>query len=286
MLNRRSFALGAAALLAAPAPTVAQPEDRVVSRSDAGRSVTPEAIATTYNNFFEFGSHKQIWRAAQALPSRPWEIKVDGLVEQPFMIAIDDLLKRVVLEDRIYRLRCVEAWAATIPWTGFPMRALLDIAKPLGSAKYVRFETFRDPSIAVGQRQFWYPWPYVEGIAIDEAANDLAFVVTGAYGKPLPPQMGSPIRLALPWKYGFKSIKSIVRVTFAEQRPKSFWETVEPDEYGFWANVNPSIPHPRWSQATERLLDDGRRVPTLIFNGYGEWVAGLYSSRSGERLFM
>ena len=173
----------------------------------------------------------------------------------------------------------------TIPWSGFPMAKLVELAKPLSSAKYVRMETFHDPKIAPGQRQTWYPWPYVEGLTIEEATNELAFMVTGAYGKPAPKQMGAPIRLAVPWKYGFKSIKSIVRVSFTDKRPKSLWEQLQASEYGFWANVNPAVAHPRWSQANEEVLGKGERVPTLIWNGYGDYVAQLYTGLEKERLF-
>jgi methionine sulfoxide reductase catalytic subunit len=172
-----------------------------------------------------------------------------------------------------------------VPWRGFPMAALVDFAKPLGSAKYVQMETFLDPKTAPGQKEFWYPWPYVEGVTIAEAGNELAFLVTGMYGKPIPKQDGAPLRLVLPWKYGFKSVKSIVHFSFIEKRPVSFWETVQGSEYGFWANVNPEVPHPRWSQATERVLGTNERVPTLKWNGYGEFVAHLYDGLEKERLF-
>ena len=185
------------------------------------------------------------------------------MVEKPQEIDIDDLLKKVQLEERLYRLRCVEAWSMAIPWSGFPMAKLVELAKPLSSAKYVRMETFHDPKIAPGQRQTWYPWPYVEGLTIAEATNELAFMVTGAYGKPVPKQMGAPIRLAVPWKYGFKSVKSIVRFTFTDQRPKSYWKSLQGGEYGFWANVNPEVSHPRWSQATEEVIGTSERRPTL-----------------------
>jgi sulfoxide reductase catalytic subunit YedY len=173
-----------------------------------------------------------------------------------------------------------------VPWTGFPMKAFLDLAKPLGSAKYLQMQTFLNKSVAPGQRQVWYPWPYTEGLTIPEAANDLSFLVTGVYGKPLGNQFGAPLRLAVPWKYGFKSAKSLVRFSFTEERPKSFWEALQPSEYGFWANVNPNVPHPRWSQATERILGTDEQRPTVIFNGYGEYVADLYSGLEGERLFV
>jgi len=250
------------------------------------RAVTPEAINSHYNNFYEFGSTKQIAEAAEALKTRPWSVKIEGLVETPREIAIDDLLKIMPLEERLYRHRCVEAWSMAIPWTGFPLRALMNFAKPLSGAKYVRMETFKDPKIAPGQRQFWYPWPYVEGLTIEEAAHDLAFMVTGAYGKPLGKSFGAPLRLATPWKYGFKSVKSIVRIAFVAERPKTFWEALGPTEYGFWANVNPEVPHPRWSQASEEVIGTGERRPTQLFNGYAAEVADLYKGLGQERLFM
>ena len=202
--------------------------------------MTDEKINTNYNNFYEFGSTKQIARAAQALKLRPWQIKLDGMVEKEQVIDIDDLLKKMPIEERLYRMRCVEAWSMSVPWSGFPMAKLVEMAKPLSSAKYVRMETFNDPSTAPGQRQRWHPWPYVEGLTIAEATNELTFMVTGAYGKPVPKQMGAPIRLAAPWKYGFKSVKSIVRFTFTDQRPKIVLGGAAGAEYGFWANVNPA----------------------------------------------
>ena len=251
------------------------------------RDLTEEKVAVTYNNFYEFGSSKNIWQSAQALRIRPWEIRIDGMVEQERTVGIDDLLKALPLEERVYRFRCVEAWAMTVPWTGIPMRRFVEFAKPLSGAKYIRMETFKNPEVASGQRAGWYPWPYVEGLALDEATNELALLGTGVYGKPMPRQMGAPIRLVVPWKYGFKNIKSIVRFTFTDQRPKSFWEELQNAEYGFWANVNPKVPHPRWSQATEELIGQGgKRVPTQLFNGYGEFVADLYTAREKENLWM
>ncbi len=255
-------------------------------RYRGGRPMTSEELATTYNNFFEFGSHKRISRAAQRLRIRPWTVTIDGLVERPFTIAIDDLLKKMPLEERVYRHRCVEAWSMVVPWGGFPLAALVDLAQPLSSAKYLRMETFLDPKMAPGQKQSWYPWPYIEGLTLAEARNELAFMVTGIYGKPVPPQNGAPLRLAVPWKYGFKSTKSIVRFSFTDKRPVSFWEKIQAKEYGFWANVNPQVPHPRWSQAMERVLGTSGKVPTQLYNGYGEFVAGLYKNLKGERLFM
>ena len=249
------------------------------------RPLTEELLAISYNNFYEFGSHKGIFRAAQALVTDPWTIGIDGAVEKPFEIGFEDLLQKVALEERLYRHRCVEAWAMAVPWTGFPLKALVDLARPLGKARYVRFQTFQNPEIAPGHREAYYPWPYTEGITVAEATNELAFLVTGAYGKTLPKQMGAPLRLALPWKYGFKSIKSIVRLSFLENRPKSFWEALQPREYGFWANVNPDVPHPRWSQAREKMLGTGKMIPTRLFNGYGAFVADLYKGLEGERLY-
>lgn len=253
------------------------------------RAITDEKVNGQYNNFYEFGMEKEIWRAAQKLPTRPWLIKIDGLVEKPFDIAIDELLAKVKLEERIYRHRCVEAWSMVVPWTGFPLKRLVEIAKPNSNAKYLRFETFNMPEVAVGQKDGLFtsfPWPYIEGVTMAEAMNDLPLMVTGAYGKPLPNSMGAPLRLHLPWKYGFKSIKGIVKVSFVAERPVSFWEHLGPEEYGFWANVNPEVSHPRWSQASEEVLGTGERVPTRLYNGYGEQVASLYMGLESEKLFM
>jgi methionine sulfoxide reductase catalytic subunit len=224
------------------------------------RPVTDEKINTNYNNFYEFSSTKSVTRAAQALKLRPWTVKLDGMVEKEQTLDIDDLIKTVTLEERLYRHRCVEAWSMAIPWSGFPMAKLVEMAKPLSSAKYVRMETFLDKAMAPEQRKTYYPWPYIEGLTIAEATNELTFLVTGAYGKPVPKQMGAPIRLAVPWKYGFKSIKSIVRFTFTDKQPKGLWEELQPREYGFWANVNPQVSHPRWSQASEEVIGTGERL--------------------------
>ena len=250
------------------------------------RPLTPEEVATTYNNFYEFGSSKGIWkRARDNLRIRPWTVHLDGDVEQPIEIGFDDLVRKMGVEERLYRHRCVEAWAMAVPWSGFPMAKLVEFAKPLAKAKYVRMETFNDSEMASGQKEFWYPWPYVEGVTMEEATNELAFIVTGLYGKPVPAQNGAPLRLALPWKYGFKSIKSIVRFTFTEKQPKSFWEKVQGREYGFWANVNPEVPHRRWSQASERMIGTDERRKTLLYNGYGEFVAHLYEGMDQRKLF-
>lgn len=250
------------------------------------RAITPEEINAHYNNFYEFGTDKDIAANAQNLVIRPWEIAVDGLVEKPFTIAFDDLVRKIPLETRLYRHRCVEAWSMTVPWAGFPLKSLVALAKPQASAKFVRFETFLDPDMADGQNSFLYPWPYIEGVTIAEAGNDLAFIVTGAYDKPVAKQHGAPLRLHLPWKYGFKSIKSIRKISFVEEQPVGLWEALQPSEYGFWANVNPEVPHPRWSQAMERVLGTGETVPTLLFNGYGEQVAALYAGMDQSTLYM
>ncbi len=249
------------------------------------RDLTPEKVNSTYNNFYEFGSHKQISKEAQKLQVRPWTVTIDGLVEKEMELGIDDLIAKMPLEERLYRHRCVEAWSMTIPWSGFTLKSLVEMAKPTSDARFVRFETFLDKKMASGQGQSWYPWPYVEGLTMAEATNDLSFMVTGAYGKPLAPQFGSPLRLAVPWKYGFKSIKSIVKISFTKEAPKSFWQSVGPAEYGFYANVNPKVNHKRWSQATERVLHTGERVPTLLFNGYGEQVAGLYEGMEKDAIW-
>jgi sulfoxide reductase catalytic subunit YedY len=282
------LSLGGKALAEASDPTFDLYPAKRNEAFQLDRGVTEEKYAADYNNFYEFGSSKSVAAAARALKTRPWKVAIDGMVEKPFEIGIDDLIRKMPLEERLYRHRCVEAWSMAVPWTGFPMKALLDLAKPLSSARYVRMETFSDKSVAPGQRQIWYPWPYTEGVTMAEAANDLAFLVTGVYGKPLANQFGAPLRLALPWKYGFKSAKSLVKFSFTDERPKSFWEALQASEYGFWANVNPEVPHPRWSQAKERVLGTNEMRPTLIYNGYGEFVANLYTGLEDkkERLFV
>ena len=295
-LTRRSIlAAGAASIVvglgAGSDPSRADEQDAATGLYPAQRNetymldreLTPENINTNYNNFYEFTTSKHV--DADALKTHPWTLTIDGLVEKPMTVDVYDLVKSIGVEERLYRHRCVEAWSMAVPWTGFPLSALVERAKPLGSAKFVRFESFLNKKIAPGQRSFM-PWPYVEGLTIAEATNDLAFMVTGAYGKPLPKVMGAPLRLATPWKYGFKSAKSIVKVSFVEERPDTFWQTLGPDEYGFWANVNPEVPHPRWSQARETFLTTGEQRPTLLYNGYGEQVAGLYKGLEKEPLFM
>ena len=242
------------------------------------RTLTSEQDATTYTNFYEFGSSKNIWRKAKKLNTDPWIITIDGLVDYPIQIDAGELTKKLGgMEERLYRHRCVEAWSMAVPWAGFPLSNLVKFASPKIGAKYIRMETFFQPEIAPGQKQSWYPWPYVEGLTINEARNELAFLAVGLYGKPLPNQNGAPLRLVVPWKYGFKSIKSITRFTFTDERPRSFWELLSPKEYGFWANVNPWVPHPRWPQDRERMLGGGT-IPTQLFNGYEKEVSYLYKN--------
>ena len=246
------------------------------------RPLTMESEATTYTNFYEFGSSKNIWRKAQKLVTDPWMVTIDGLVEEEMVLDAADLIKKMgSQEERLYRHRCVEAWAMAVPWTGIAMAELVRVAQPKAEAKFIRMETFHKPSVAPGQRQSWYPWPYIEGVTIEEAMNELAFIGTGMYGKGLENQNGAPLRCVLPWKYGFKGIKSIVKFTFTDERPVSFWVKLASNEYGFWANVNPDIDHPRWSQATERMLGTNERLPTQLYNGYGEQVASLYQDMAG-----
>jgi sulfoxide reductase catalytic subunit YedY len=251
-----------------------------------GRAITNEKDATTYNNYYEVDTDKDIWQAAQKIPQRPWTLQIDGLCANKKTYAIDDLLKQMPLEQRIYRHRCVEAWAMTVPWSGFALSKLIDAAQPTSAAKYLVFTSLADDKSMPGLSDPGFPWPYTEGLTLAEARNDLAFIGTGMYGKPMPPQDGGPIRLVVPWKYGFKSAKALVRITFTDTRPATFWEAIQSSEYGFWANVNPAVPHPRWSQATERLLGSDAMVPTQIYNGYGAFVAGLYANMPGEKLFM
>jgi sulfoxide reductase catalytic subunit YedY len=293
-MNRRTFLGAGAGLIGAAAfggraeAAVASADLYPAARNEAftlDRPLTDEKVATSYNNFYEFGSHKQISRAAQKLAVDPWAIRIDGMVEQEMTIDAHDLIRKMPIEERLYRFRCVEAWSMAVPWSGFPLKALVDFARPLGAAKYLRMETFVNPGVASGQRAVWYPWPYVEGLRLDEARNDLAFIATGLYGKPIPNQNGAPLRLTVPWKYGFKQIKSIVRFHFTDEMPVSFWMEVLGQEYGFWANVNPEVPHRRWSQAEERLIGTEEKRPTLLFNGYAEQVAGLYQGMPAKSLY-
>lgn len=242
------------------------------------RKLTAENIAGSYNNFYEFSSVKEdVIVHAQDLVKRPWAVEVTGLVRRPQTFDVDDLLKTLPIEERLYRHRCVEAWAMAVPWTGFPLKALLNKVEPTPKATHVRMTTFYKPFTAQGQLAFWEPWPYMEGLTIQEAMNDLAFMAVGIYGHPLPKQHGAPIRLVVPWKYGFKSIKSVIKIELIDYRPATFWNTLQGLEYDFTANVNPKIPHPRWSQAQEKMIGTGEVRPTLPYNGYAKEVARLYA---------
>jgi methionine sulfoxide reductase catalytic subunit len=244
---------------------------------ELGDALTPYDAVTNYNNYYEFTTEKEgVAELAKDFHTSPWAVEVGGLVNKPKTYAIEDLTKAFAPEDRIYRHRCVEGWSMVIPWTGFPLAKLLRTVEPTSQAKYVRFETVMRPEEMPGQQSGWYTWPYVEGLRLDEAMNDLALLVTGVYGKPALPQNGAPLRLAVPWKYGFKSIKAIVKIDLVEEQPTSLWMAAAPNEYGFYANVNPDVPHPRWSQSTERRIGELRRRKTLPFNGYADKVAHLY----------
>jgi len=240
------------------------------------RPLTNEPQAARYTNFYEFSSFKDVWRSIEPFQPVPWTVEVAGLVAKPRTYDIDDLVRAFPLEERVYRHRCVEAWAMAMPWTGFPLAALLKKAEPLPAARFVRFVSFDNPSQARQQHDRSMPWPYNEGLTLGEATNELAFIATGMYGHPLLKQHGAPVRLVVPWKYGFKSAKSIVRIELTDAQPATFWNTLSPHEYDFEANVNPDVPHPRWSQATERMLGSNERRTTQLYNGYGEWVAKLY----------
>jgi sulfoxide reductase catalytic subunit YedY len=241
-------------------------------------TLSSERAAAQYNNFYEFTLGKDVYRYVDKFVTAPWPIQIGGLVEKPMTIDALELVQMFGLEERVYRLRCVEAWAMIVPWTGFAFGKLIEKVAPKPEAKFIRFETFHRPDQAPGvARVPEYPWPYFEGLRLDEARNPLTLAATGIYGKPLPKQHGAPIRLVVPWKYGYKSIKSIVKIEFVSEQPKTFWETLQPKEYPFESNVDPTVPHPRWSQATERMIDTGDRIKTQMFNGYGKYVAGLYA---------
>jgi methionine sulfoxide reductase catalytic subunit len=295
-LSRRRFMRGIGALAASTLvlgacgrPGAAEvPEDLQVSTEtdELGNSLNSYWQITNYNNFYEFTTDKEaVARLARDFKTSPWEVEVSGLVRNPKTYDPDDLRRTFGEEERIYRLRCVEGWSMVIPWNGFPLAALLKEVEPTAEAKYVRFETLYDPAQMPGQSNQWYTWPYVEGLRLDEAMHDLTLLATGLYGKSLPPQNGAPIRLALPWKYGFKSIKSIVKIELVKEMPLSLWMAAAPSEYGFYANVNPDVPHPRWSQATERRIGESGRRETLPFNGYAEEVAALYAGMDLEKFF-
>lgn len=298
-LNRRQFMQGAAALAATAvlaacgaSPESGAPEpgssaaSPVPTFTPAPDELTSEHDILNYNNFYEFTIEKEgVAAKAQGLVTSPWQVTVGGLVRNPGVYDVDDLRQRFDQEERIYRLRCVEGWSMVIPWLGFPLRKLLQTVEPLAEARYVRFETLYDPQQMPEQRNSWYEWPYVEGLRLDEAQHDLTLLATGLYGKALQPQNGAPIRLVVPWKYGFKSIKSIVKIDLVTEQPTSFWMRSSPREYGFYANVNPTVPHPRWSQATERRIGETRRRKTLMFNGYEAEVAHLYMGMDLQKEF-
>ena len=278
-LNRRRLLAGLGAGLALP--SVARARSLPAAEPWPGSTdepLTSHEVATGYNNFFEFGTGKdEPARHAHSLRPDPWSLEVAGAVERPATLALEDVLARFPMEERIYRLRCVEAWSMVIPWIGFPLSLLLEHAGLTASANYVVFETLYDPEQMPNQSSDILDWPYREGLRIDEAMHPLTILAAGMYGEVMPNQNGAPIRLVVPWKYGFKSIKSIVRIELVEQRPVSSWEARQPREYGFFANVNPEVRHPRWHQATERRLHDGGRIRTQMFNGYAEDVAHLYA---------
>ncbi len=240
--------------------------------------LTPIEDVTHYNNFYEFSTEKEeVAQASARFVSRPWTVAVEGLVRKPGMFDIDDFLKNTPPEERTYRMRCVEGWSMVIPWAGFPLSKLLERVEPLGDAKYVTFQTLLDPKRMPNQRRGVLDWPYVEGLRMDEAMHPLTILATGLYGRQMPPQNGAPLRLVVPWKYGFKGIKSIVKIGLVERQPPTTWNVSAPGEYGFYANVNPRVSHPRWSQATERRIGEFGRRDTLMFNGYAEQVAHLYA---------
>jgi sulfoxide reductase catalytic subunit YedY len=272
----------------APPPPPGAPLVEAASRSpySTDEKQTSYLDVTTYNNFYEFGTDKnEPSRNAHTLRPRPWTIAIEGEVGRPQRIDVDELLRMFPLEERVYRMRCVEAWSMVIPWLGFPLGKLLERVEPTSRAKYVAFRTLLDPEQMPLQRRNVLDWPYVEGLRMDEAMHPLAILVAGLYGKALPNQNGAPLRLVVPWKYGFKGIKSIVSIRLQETQPDTTWNLAAPDEYGFYANVNPEVDHPRWSQATERRIGDFSRRPTLPFNGYAEQVASLYAGMDLRRHF-
>jgi sulfoxide reductase catalytic subunit YedY len=292
-LTRRAFfgAAGAMGLVAATGSVSSllactTRDEEAGATAGADDELTPYEDVTTYNNFYEFGTGKGDPAVnARGFVTRPWSVAVAGLVRKPGTYALEDFLKPHTVEDRTYRLRCVEGWSMVIPWRGIPLRDMIARFEPLPSAKFVEFETLHDAKRMPGQRRPVLPWPYREGLRLDEARHPLTLMVTGLYGKELPPQNGAPLRLVVPWKYGFKGIKSIVRMRFTEKQPLNSWQEVAPDEYGFYANVNPSVDHPRWSQAKERRLGEFRRRETLMFNGYADQVASMYAGMDLRKNF-
>jgi len=293
-LNRRKFIKTATAALAGPLVLTACEKvsgamdsalNKMPDTKDVGEPTPYESI-TKHNNFYEFSTGKDdVWKLAENFRPAPWKLEVTGLVNKPVTYDIGSLMRKFAQVERVYRFRCVETWAMVVPWSGFPLADLIKQAEPKPNAKYVKFETLFDPAQMPRQKSFWSQWPYVEGLRIDEATNELAMLATGIYGKPLRPQCGAPIRLVVPWKYGFKNIKSIVKIELVEEAPVSFWTKASPHEYGFYGNVNPKVDHPRWSQATEKRLGETFRRRTLMFNGYEKQVAHLYEGLDLRRNF-
>jgi sulfoxide reductase catalytic subunit YedY len=309
-LDRRKFMVGIGALITgmvmsacaepsdrpapAPAPSVTVEPTRVVPTTfpraaaetdELGDELTEYSSITGYNNFYEFTLHKEgVARLARDFQTSPWEVEVGGLVLRPRTFGMDDLLE-LEQEERVYRMRCVEGWSMVIPWIGFPLWRLLEEVEPTAEAKYVRLETLHDPAQMPGQKSGVIDWPYVEGLRLDEAMHDLTILATGIYGRPLRPENGAPVRLVVPWKYGFKDIKSIVKIDLVEEMPTSSWMASAPREYGFYANVNPNVAHPRWSQASERRIGESGRRRTLLYNGYEEEVAHLYDGMDLRKFF-
>ena len=305
-LSRRAFLRGAAVagsvvataglyrgLLAPPRkvrPSTPLPEELVAATPPAtaapGDALTPYEDITTYNNFYEFATDKYtVAERAAGFVARPWAVAVSGLCHRPRVFDVDDLFRRFPLEERVYRMRCVEGWSMVIPWNGFPLRRLLDEVQPLASARYVAFRTLHDPARLPNQKDDVLPWPYLEGLRLDEAMHPLTLLAGGLYGETLPAQNGAPLRLVVPWKYGFKGGKSLVAIELTDSEPRTTWKRYAPDEYGFYANVNPEVPHPRWSQASERRIGELGKRPTLMFNGYGAEVAHLYAGMDLKKHF-
>jgi len=291
-ISRRSFIKGVVGSVLTMGLSACFPEERNLPTQPAkvlnqngltdefGEPITPFDVITTYNNFYEYSTNKRmVARLATEISTSPWEVTVGGLVKNPSTFDADNLKKQFELADRVYRMRCVEGWSKIVPWRGFPLSKLIEKIQPASEARFVRFETIFNPEKLPGQQEKSFPWPYVEGLTMEEAMHPLTLIAIGIDGKDLLPQSGAPIRLVVPWKYGFKSIKSIVKIDFVDKMPTSFWMKAGPEEYGFYANVNPAVPHRRWSQATEVLVTDSTRRPTRIFNGYNQ-VSNLYPNQN------
>ncbi len=299
--RRRFFKTAALGIAGAALLSACRSDDIPLSTPSGSRAVTPESVysgsptdelgrllttekdITSYNNYYEFSTDKSgVGELARNLVTRPWQVEVTGLVHRPGIFDVDDLIRDFTSEERVYRMRCVEGWSMVIPWQGFQLSKLLDAVEPMTSARYLHFVTLDDPLQMPGQKSSYFPWPYEEGLRLDEARHDLTLLSTGLYGKALTPQNGAPIRLVVPWKYGYKSIKAIVRIELVEEQPATFWNNIGPNEYGFYSNVNPAVDHPRWSQKTERMIGIPSRIATLPFNGYSERVRSLYDGMDLE----